>query len=349
VRRIIVTVIRMVVGFGLAAYLLHLTLRRTGADLVAELAAATHGLLLAAGCLHGGVIAIGIWRWHLLLRTQGIAIAVSDTGRLNLIGMFFNLLVPGAVGGDLFKMGFLARQTPGKRTEAVFSILVDRLFGMFGLFVVAGVAVLAARHEVARLGPGYRAAAWIIGGGSLTGILAALALEFHRPILEHPWLRPLWAVAARHAPHRLAETVRRLVAGLDSYRRARATLALVLLISIVVHTAMAAEAILIGKALHESTLTVRQYFVTTQIANAFAAVPLAPGGVGQRDRGAQAFFEAFGMEHAKSGAIPLTLTLVFVFWGLVGAAVLVFSPSLRSLGGRSAPPGGAGPEGRPTS
>ena len=349
VRKLAVTSARAVIGFGLAGYLLYLTLRSTGADLVGELAAADPRLLALVFLLHAGMVAVGVWRWHLLLRVQGIPIAFRDTARLNMIGMFFNLVVPGAVGGDLFKMGFLARLTPGKRTESVFSIVVDRLLGMFGLFAVAGVTLLFSRHYVAALGTEYRVIAWAIGCGSLGGGAAAVLLEFHHVLLEHRRLQPLWEIGARRLPRFAVETARRLVSALDSYRRARRILALAMLMSLAIHTTLAVEVFLIGKAMHESRLSLRQYFVTTQIANAIASIPIAPGGVGQRDKGAQAFFAAFGMDTAKSGAIPVTLTLLVVFWGVVGAGVLIFSPAIRSLQSGAPPADGKGVagEGKP--
>jgi heme/copper-type cytochrome/quinol oxidase subunit 2 len=74
----------------------------------------------------------------------------------------------------------------------------------------------------------------------------------------------------------------------------------------------------------------RQYFLTTQVANTVAAIPITPGGVGTRDATTAAFLSAFDATPAdKVGSIPVIMSLVIVFWGLVGAVVFIFSPEAR--------------------
>ncbi len=65
-----------------------------------------------------------------------------DALRLGFLGYLFNFISPGAVGGDLFKVVFLARERQGRRTEVAMSVLVDRLMGLYGVFVVGTVAIL---------------------------------------------------------------------------------------------------------------------------------------------------------------------------------------------------------------
>ena len=51
-------------------------------------------------------------------------------------GYFFSLVIPGgAIGGDVAKMGLLARRSqPGSRAEGVFTVVMDRVIGMIALF-----------------------------------------------------------------------------------------------------------------------------------------------------------------------------------------------------------------------
>ena len=305
VRKIVVTVLRAALGVALAAGLIYLTLRSTGTDLWSELHGSGKLLLGLALVMHGVMLVLATWRWWLLLRVQSINIPIREVARLTMIGFFFNLAVPGAVGGDLIKMGFVGRQASGKGAEAVFSIVMDRLLGVLGLFLVAGVA------------------GWLL-------------LEFHRVLLDLPALTGLWRLLERKSPKRLAETVTRLVSAVDHYRRSRRTLVVAILISVAIHSCLAFDLYLVGRSLGDRDLSLRNYFVTAQVANAIASVPVTPGGVGLRDKGAQEFFVAFGMAREKAGAIPVTLTLVILAWGMVGAAVFVLAPpaSVNAAGRR---------------
>ena len=63
----------------------------------------------------------------------------SATMLLGLIGMVFNLVIPGAVGGDLIKAAYLVRMRI-RKTQAVASMVIDRVVGLLGLFILAAIA-----------------------------------------------------------------------------------------------------------------------------------------------------------------------------------------------------------------
>ena len=68
---------------------------------------------------------------------------MADAFRLGFLGYLFNFVSLGSVGGDLFKAVFIAREQHGKRAEAVATVVIDRVIGLYVLFFVASVAALA--------------------------------------------------------------------------------------------------------------------------------------------------------------------------------------------------------------
>lgn len=68
---------------------------------------------------------------------------MADAFRLGFIGYLLNFVSLGSVGGDLFKAVFIAREQRGKRAEAVATVVIDRVIGLYVLFFVASVAALA--------------------------------------------------------------------------------------------------------------------------------------------------------------------------------------------------------------
>ena len=58
---------------------------------------------------------------------------------LGSIGMVFNLVIPGAVGGDLIKAAYLVRMRI-RKTQAIASMVIDRILGLLALFILAAVA-----------------------------------------------------------------------------------------------------------------------------------------------------------------------------------------------------------------
>ena len=82
-------------------------------------------------------------RWYFLVRVVEPRFTLGAALRLGFIGNVFNLVIPGAVGGDLVKATYLIRMDI-KRTQAVASMVIDRIVGLLGLFLLAGVAGLVA-------------------------------------------------------------------------------------------------------------------------------------------------------------------------------------------------------------
>ncbi|MCI4641479.1 MAG: flippase-like domain-containing protein [Flavobacteriaceae bacterium] len=67
--------------------------------------------------------------------------------KLYLLGMFYNLFLPGGIGGDAYK-GYVIKQQYETPTKKIVGILVlDRLSGLLLLTVFAGILILLPVHE----------------------------------------------------------------------------------------------------------------------------------------------------------------------------------------------------------
>ena len=71
-------------------------------------------LMLAIVTLGYSQVAISAWRWNLLLQAQEIQLAYRRAWGLTMIGMLFNVVIPGAVGGDLVKGYYITRAASGR-------------------------------------------------------------------------------------------------------------------------------------------------------------------------------------------------------------------------------------------
>lgn len=86
---------------------------------------------------------IGAMRWRLLLGLAGVKMPVGRALQLQLTSLFFNTVIPGGVGGDLVKSAYAAREAePAKRPTVFLILFVDRLLGLGGLVLVAGVTTV---------------------------------------------------------------------------------------------------------------------------------------------------------------------------------------------------------------
>lgn len=84
------------------------------------------------------------FRLHRFLVYTDIDISVSFNWKLYLLGMFYNLFLPGGIGGDGYKIYLLNKQTDAKARSIFWAILLDRVMGLLALFcLAAGLAVAA--------------------------------------------------------------------------------------------------------------------------------------------------------------------------------------------------------------
>jgi len=109
------------------------------ADVRRVLATARPGWLALAA----GLFALSKWlsarRLNYFFRAIGVPLAEAENLRLYWLGMYYNLFLPGGIGGDGYKVYLLRQRFPGKTTALVRALLLDRVSGVLALGVLAGV------------------------------------------------------------------------------------------------------------------------------------------------------------------------------------------------------------------
>ncbi len=338
-RKLLFSLLRIGAGVGISVWLVGKTLREPAPGVKLSLAEALSRLRDNLGDAVMPLLVLAVaayflsqfitaYRWRLLLAVQGVHIPYWEAMRLNLIGLFFNLAIPGAVSGDLVKMAYISRHMPEKSAESILCTVVDRILGMLGLFVLASLMVLANLPFLLALGPESRTvklAAFVVGLGSLGGILAMAAVELRETFLRIGPIRRLTDWVAARLPKGLAVLAARATAAVELFRRNRATVLWALLLSLVVHVLLATCLFLIGRGVHETVMSARGYFLAAPVANAISAIPLTPSGFGLRDFGLNLFFQAMHATPGKNTIIPVIQTLIIVLIGLTGGLVFAFS------------------------
>jgi uncharacterized protein (TIRG00374 family) len=142
---VIVAILKYAIGFGLLAFVIW----RSWDDKVQPNGNVIPGLktvlqkspdwanvALAAGLI-AVVMSLQFYRWYLLVNAVGLPFTKWNALRLGLVGYFYNIFLPGAIGGDLIKAFFIARDHPTRKPVAVATVLMDRVLGLFGLVLLA--------------------------------------------------------------------------------------------------------------------------------------------------------------------------------------------------------------------
>ncbi|MEM6750483.1 MAG: lysylphosphatidylglycerol synthase transmembrane domain-containing protein [Planctomycetota bacterium] len=266
--------------------------------------------------LVGGLLLIGViypiqaGRWRLLLFAAQLRPSFGRCLKLNMIGTFFNICMPGSTGGDVMKAYYAAKGS-GKRGPAVMSVIVDRGCGLVGLVVLGSLVGLTQLGDE-RLRP-LVIGLWI-GLGGLTVGLACYLLPSMRRLLRVEQViaklpgKALWAKVDSAAA---------------IYGHSWGRLLLATGVSVFVHTAIVIAMALAGYALgmkHELTtlLVILPIVMLTQ------AIPLFPLGLGVADAAA---FQLLGdpalATNNQIAGMMIMQRLYFIAYALVGAVILV--------------------------
>lgn len=112
-------------------------------------------------------------RLNMYFRNIGIQLPEWQNIKLYWLGMFYNIFLPGSIGGDAFKVILLTKKysIPYKKTTA--AVLLDRVSGLLGLgFILAiyGFFVLSTKFYIALM---------IAGGAFLAVIVLYLAIRYY--------------------------------------------------------------------------------------------------------------------------------------------------------------------------
>lgn len=277
-------------------------IRRVWADADADAFLAPLLLLFAA-------ILVGVVRWWRLLAAVGVRARLWTCTRLTFLGVFFNLVVPGLTGGDLVKAVLVVRENPTQRADALVSVVVDRVLGLFVIIAMTAVAVTLSPDTFGEL----RAWVLFVFAGLCIGAWCFLGA----------WPRRMLRIEALLARMPQAERLRSLDRAVREYTRHKGTLAVAILLSVANHLIIALALLSLTRAFGALELGYWDVLGAGAIANVVSSVPLAPGGWGVGEA-------IYGFVYAKLGApatigiaVSVSYRLLMTFMGLLGGLFLL--------------------------
>jgi uncharacterized protein (TIRG00374 family) len=161
--------------------------------------------LLGLGLYLAGVM-LAFIRWHVLVRAVDLPFSRHEAFQLGWVGMFFNLVIPGAVGGDIVKAAYLARSQELK-SLAVATVVIDRLVGLIGLFMLAALGGALAWSSFPVTVRPIIVSAWVSLGITLLITLAAFWIRPAGPLTRRLSARPrtskmIWELHAMGVAYR---------------------------------------------------------------------------------------------------------------------------------------------------
>jgi uncharacterized protein (TIRG00374 family) len=99
-------------------------------------------ILLLAALLFAAI------RWHNLLASLNIFKRTKELYGYYLIGLFYNIFLPGVIGGDIVRIALCARDTERSVGIITVSVFIERVCGLVVLLIVGSIAILCLPSEI---------------------------------------------------------------------------------------------------------------------------------------------------------------------------------------------------------
>lgn len=263
----------------------------------------------------GGTILLGTLRWRMVLRVHGIRLSLGRAAEISLVAHFFNSFLLGSTGGDLMKAYYAARETHHRKTEAVMTVLVDRLIGLLSMLIFAVVmmlpnwSLLAAHRRLAGL-------SLIIGAMLAAGLVVAV-LGFWGG-LSRRW--PRLGVWFQRLPK--ADLLQRSLAACREFGRHPRCLLEAFALSMLLNLLCVLQFWVLARGMQLTISPVALFLIVPMII-CIAALPITPSGLGVREN---MYVWMLAVPEINIPATPaLSLSLLAyagsLLWSLVGGVV----------------------------
>jgi glycosyltransferase 2 family protein len=307
-RRLLAAVAKLLLSVGLMAFVLRDTSLTSLWNMFRRV---QPSWILAAMSMHGLVLAVSVWRWHVLLGAQHVRVPARTLAESFWVALFFNNFLPSNIGGDVVRIADTSRPA-GSKTLATMVILVDRVLGLFALTSVGAMGALSARA----MGIDIPGTLWIEIGALAT--LALCVLLFFAPSVLDLALSPVRALGHPWVVEKLVT----LQETLARFRARPSALAGALAGALIVQAVVVAFYTLTARSL-SIPLPLVMAGVLVPVAMVVQMAPVSINGFGLREAVFSFFFVRFGLSVEAAVAVSLLGTALIMLFSLGGGALFL--------------------------
>jgi len=246
--------------------------------------------------LAGNVVAAAKW-WLLTSRSEDVPFRIAL--KAHFAGQMANVFLPGAVGGDVVRVGMVFKQSQSKPRIAVGSA-VDRILDSLGLLLLSCVGGLFA------LGGKLDNTLLQVGAIGLLAVVSIPVFLFVLGKFEHIGI------------------VAKVRAAILEFRQEPLKLVLCLALSMSVQATFIGLNITLARSsgIH---IPVAAWFFAWPLSKLIAVLPISLGGLGVREASLAALLTRFGAPAARTVAVGLVWQTILMASATVGAIVLLVS------------------------
>ena len=173
-RHKLILALRLVVSFGILGYLINLLDWQHLSEVVFHVR--LEYVWIAPILLLVGLYCLGI-RWVFLLKHFGVQLAPKDSFIYYLVSNFYNIILPGAISGDIVRVGICAFKKKQSVLAIATTALLERVFGLLVVLFIGSVGILLLSENLrSQMGTTLLITILLISTGTLFGAVISWIL-----------------------------------------------------------------------------------------------------------------------------------------------------------------------------
>lgn len=251
---------------------------------------------------------VAAWRLQMLCRTAGVHVPLRTFASTYSMGLFFNCVLPTAVGGDAVRIVLLVRRGYPLRPLVVAGV-VDRLLGFVALGLMSGLALTLAPFWFPQASNVSVMLGAAVLGATLTGGAILLALA-----------RGMDFWPARMGSERFAAGVARYRESVRALYSAPRAIMFALGLSVVANILVTFSYLFCGGTLL-GDFPWQGYFIAAPLVMLFQIFPVSLGGLGVRELTTVGTLMWLGANETQ--AVAMSLAYLGVVWLSVAPGLVV--------------------------
>ncbi len=248
------------------------------------------------------------FRLRMILLVQKIKLNFTRLYFLWSISLFFNLFLPSAIGGDIAKAYYIAKDS-GQKFASVTSVLLDRLFGLLATISIGFFAYLLARDRIND--PKIGQVIFWATGVVVIGLLFVMSRRFSKPVKS---------LFLKFSPHKMKDFISRIFDALDLYRNRRIDFLILYVYSLVAQAFFIFLVFALAKSIHVD-LPIAVFFLFMPLIALISMIP-SIGGLGVREAATVYLFKEYV---TLDQAVALSLIFDLFLYGVGCACGILYA------------------------
>ncbi len=258
-------------------------------------------------------IMINTLRLYLLSNVEKKEMSYSRLLKINFIGLFFSIFLPGRTAGDLIRGYYLAKLT-GQIESTVSTILMWRIIGLMNMLFIASISSIISYSLLKN-----PFIIVIIIGLSFLFLISLFVLSNTRIYNnEEKQFKD-----NKNTISTLKEFVRKVVRCLINYKKEKGLVLVNIVIAFISNLFIIATWFLIAKSIN-ANIAVIIFLLFIPMVSILQAIPISFNGIGLREASAILLFGSIGIQMDVVLTISLLFSGLSILVALIGSIIYIF-------------------------